>query len=263
MIEDHIAIELYCAVDVRGGRCVRLRQGDYEAETRYDNDPVAVAVRMAEAGADWIHVVDLDGARSGCPENAEIVAEIAASTDVPVQAGGGIRSQATAEAWFAAGVERIVLGTVALREPEMVVSLARSHRVAVALDARHGEVATDGWLQGSGASVLDSAIGFAGTDVDALVVTDITRDGMLQGPDLKGLSGVLDATAGTTGNRASPIDVIASGGVSGVDDLRNLAQLRSDSDRQRMLSGVIVGKALYEKRFTVAEAVRVLKQSTS
>ena len=240
-------MDLFCAVDIRGGRCVRLRQGDYGAETVYDDDPVARAVRMAEQGAGWIHVVDLDGARSGRPENASIVADITAEVDVPVQAGGGVRTAETADAWFAAGVERVVLGTAALRDPALVRQLAGSRRVAVGLDARAGEVATDGWLQGSGRSVLDVARSFATDGVDAFVVTDISRDGTLDGPNLRGLAEVLDATE---------IDVIASGGVGRVEDLRALAGIEGRDGRR--LSGAIVGMALYERRFTVAEAVAAL-----
>ena len=243
-------MDLYCAVDVRGGRCVRLHQGDYGTETVYDDDPVARAVEMAEQGGGWIHVVDLDGARSGRPDNAGVVAAIAGAVSVPVQAGGGVRSAETAEAWFAAGVERVVLGTAALRDPDLVRDLAGSRRVAVGLDARAGEVATDGWLQGSGQSVLDVARSFAADGVDAFVVTDISRDGTLEGPDLAGLASVLAAV---------PTDVIASGGVGRLDDLRALASLEDlGSGRGRRLSGAIVGTALYERRFTVAEAVATL-----
>lgn len=240
-------MDLYCAVDVRGGRCVRLHQGDYGAETVYDDDPVARAVQMAEQGAGWIHVVDLDGARSGRPDNAGVVAAIAGAVPVPVQAGGGVRTAETAEAWFAAGVERVVLGTAALSDPDLVRDLASSRRVAVGLDARAGEVATDGWLQGSGRSVMDVARSFASAGVDAFVVTDISRDGTLTGPDLEGLAGMLDATA---------VDVVASGGVGRVEDLRALAGIEGRSGRR--LTGAIVGTALYERRFTVAEAVAAL-----
>ena len=240
-------MDLYCAVDVRGGRCVRLHQGDYGAETVYDDDPVARAVQMAEQGARWIHVVDLDGARSGRPDNAGVVAAIAGAVPVPVQAGGGVRSAETAEAWFAAGVARVVLGTAALRDPDLVRDLAGSHRVAVGLDARAGEVATDGWLEGSGQSVLEIARNFAADGVDAFVVTDISRDGTLDGPDLEGLALVLDTVSS---------DVIASGGVGQLDDLRALAGIEGRDGRR--LSGAIVGTALYERRFTVAEAAAAL-----
>ena len=244
-------MDLFAAVDIRGGCCVRLRQGDYGAETVYDTDPVARAVDHTSQGAGWIHVVDLDGARSGRPDNASVVAEIAAAVDVPVQAGGGVRTAATAEAWFAAGVERVVLGTAALRDPELVRGLARSHRVAVGLDARAGDVATDGWLKGSGRSVVDVARSFAADGVDAFVVTEISRDGTLEGPDIEGLASVLDAV---------PTAVIASGGVGRLADLTALTGLEGRAGRR--LSGVIVGTALYEGRFTVAEAVAALAGSS-
>ncbi|MXW94213.1 MAG: 1-(5-phosphoribosyl)-5-[(5-phosphoribosylamino)methylideneamino]imidazole-4-carboxamide isomerase [Acidimicrobiaceae bacterium] len=243
-------MQLFAAVDIRDGRCVRLRQGDYGAETVYDTDPVARAVELASRGAGWIHVVDLDGARAGHPDNAAVVTAIAGAVDVPVQAGGGVRTAATAEAWFAAGVERVVLGTAALRDPELVRGLARSHRVAVGIDARAGDVATDGWLQGSGQSVLDVARSFAADGVDAFVVTDISRDGTLEGPDVDGLASVLDTVS---------VEVIASGGVGQLGDLTTLAGLEGRAGRR--LSGVIVGTALYEGRFTVAEAVAALAGS--
>lgn len=243
-------MQLFAAVDIRNGRCVRLRQGDYGAETVYDTDPVARAVELASEGAGWIHVVDLDGARSGHPDNAAVVTAIAGAVDVPVQAGGGVRTAATAEAWFSAGVERVVVGTAALRDPELVRGLARSHRIAVGLDARAGDVATDGWLQGSGQSVLDVARSFAADGVDAFVVTDISRDGTLKGPDIDGLASVLDAVS---------VDVIASGGVGQLGDLTALAGLEGRAGRR--LSGVIVGTALYEGRLTVAEAVAALAGS--
>ncbi len=229
---------------------MRLRRGDYGAETVYDDDPEARAVEMADQGADWIHVVDLDGARSGRPDNASVVAGIAAAVDVPVQAGGGVRTAAAAEAWFAAGVERVVLGTAALRDPDLVRGLARSHRIAVGLDARAGDVATDGWLESSGRRVLDVARSFAADGVDAFVVTDIGRDGTLDGPDLDGLASVLDAVS---------TDVVASGGVGRLADLAALAGLEGPEGRR--LSGAIVGTALYERRFTVAEAAAVLASS--
>ncbi|MXW97345.1 MAG: 1-(5-phosphoribosyl)-5-[(5-phosphoribosylamino)methylideneamino] imidazole-4-carboxamide isomerase [Acidimicrobiaceae bacterium] len=243
-------MQLFAAVDIRDGRCVRLRQGDYRAEKVYDTDPVGRAVELASQGAGWIHVVDLDGARSGHPDNAAVVTAIAGAVDIPVQAGGGVRTAATAEAWFAAGVERVVLGTAALRDPELVRDLARSHRIAVGLDARAGDVATDGWLQGSGQSVLEVARSFAADGVDAFVVTDISRDGTLEGPDIDGLASMLDAVS---------VDVIASGGVGKLGNLTALAGLKGCAGRR--LSGVIVGTALYEGRFTVAEAVAALAGS--
>ncbi len=239
-------MDLYPAIDLRGGRCVRLHQGDYGQETVYGDDPVAQAVAFAEAGADWIHVVDLDAARTGVPENRNTVAAIAAAIPVPVQTGGGVRSVEAAEVLFGAGVERVVIGTAALKDPDLVTTLSADHRVAVGLDARSGEVATDGWLEGSGRTVLDVARSFAEAGVDAFVVTDIARDGTLEGPDLLGLADVVTATT---------VDVIASGGVGSPDDLVALAALEAGG---RRLAGAIVGKAIYEGRVDVASAVATL-----
>ena len=239
-------MDLYPAIDLRAGRCVRLHQGDYDQETVYGDDPVAQAKAFADAGAGWIHVVDLDAARSGVPENREVVAAIARAVDVPVQTGGGVRSVEAAQALFSAGVERVVIGTAALKDPDFVTALAVDHRVAVGLDAKSGEVATDGWLVGSGRSVLDVARSFADAGVDAFVVTDISRDGTLEGPDLVGLTEVLAAT---------PVDVIASGGVGRMADLEALDAIEVDG---RRLSGVIAGKAIYEGHVDVAAAVKIL-----
>lgn len=243
-------MDLFAAIDIRGGRCVRLLQGDYGRETVYGDDPVAQARAFAAAGAPWIHVVDLDAARSGRPENRDTVAAIARAVDVPVQAGGGVRDTAAAEALFAAGVERVVIGTAALENPELVRRLAAGYRVAVGVDARAGEVATHGWLEGSGHSVGDLVGAYADAGVDAFVVTDIARDGTLEGPDVEGLAAVLAAT-GT--------DVIASGGVGSLDDLLVLAAVEAHG---RRLAGAIVGRAIYEGRVDVAEAVRALASTS-
>ena len=236
-------IELYPAIDLRGGRCVRLYQGDYGRETVYGDDPVAQALAFEAEGAAWIHVVDLDAARSGEPVNRPVVAAIAAAVSVPVQTGGGVRDEAAAEALIDAGVARVVLGTAALEQPALVRRLAARMPVAVGLDARGREVAVRGWEEGSGRDLLDVAAEFADAGVAALVVTEIGRDGTLEGPDLEGLAAVLAAT---------DIDVIASGGVGSLDDLRALDQL---SVGDRRLAGVIVGRALYEGAFTLADAL--------
>lgn len=236
-------MDLYPAIDLRDGRAVRLYQGDYGRETVYNDDPVAQAVAFAEAGAAWIHVVDLDAARSGTPRNRGIIAAIADAVSVPIQTGGGIRNEASADALFAVGVSRIVLGTAALEQPELVRSLASRMSVAVGLDARGREVAVRGWEEGSGRDILDVAKEFADAGVEALIVTEIGRDGTLSGPDLVGLGDVLDATE---------LPVIASGGVGSLDDLRALVRLRSGG---RRLSGAIVGRALYEGAFTLGDAL--------
>lgn len=238
--------DLFPAIDLLDGRAVRLYQGDYDRGTVYNDDPVAQARAFASAGARWIHVVDLDAARSGTPRNRETIAAIAAAVDVPIQTGGGVRDEDAAEALFAAGVARVVIGTAALERPEFVRSLAARHRVVVGLDARGRDVAVRGWEQGSGRDLLDVAAEFADAGVEALVVTEIGRDGTLEGPDLVGLGEVLSVTA---------LPVIASGGVGSLADLRALVGLRS---AQRSLAGVIVGRALYEGAFTLDEALSVV-----
>lgn len=237
--------ELYPAIDLRGGRCVRLYQGDYGRETVYADDPVALARAFAAAGAPWLHVVDLDAARTGRPVNRAAVAAIAAAVDVPVQAGGGVRDDAAADALLASGVRRVVVGTAALDDPGWVRRLAARHpgRVAVGLDARGRDVAVRGWAEGSGEDLIDVARGFDDAGVAALVVTEIGRDGTLEGPDLGQLAAVLDATG---------LAVVASGGVGTLDDLRALAALDVGG---RRLAGAIVGRALYEGAFPVSEAV--------
>ena len=236
-------MDLYPAIDIRGGRCVRLFQGDYGRETVYRDDPVAQARDFAEAGACWIHVVDLDAARTGEPVNRDVIAAVAASVDVPIQAGGGIRDEAAAEALFEAGVARIVLGTAAIEHPEIVLRLAEQRPVAVGLDERDGEIVVRGWERGSGRNALDLVSQFEDAGVAAFVVTEIGRDGTLDGPDLDGLGAVLEATH---------VPVIASGGVGSAGHLRDLAQLQRGD---RGLEGAIVGRAIYEGRVDVGEAL--------
>jgi phosphoribosylformimino-5-aminoimidazole carboxamide ribotide isomerase len=236
-------VDLYPAIDLRGGRCVRLLQGDYGRETVYGDDPVAQALAFQAAGAPWIHVVDLDAARTGDPVNREVVAAIAAAVEVPVQTGGGVRDLDAARALFDAGVARVVVGTAALEDPAFVRALAAEHPVAVGLDARGRDVAVRGWVEGSGADLFDVVAAFADAGVAALVVTEISRDGTLEGPDLDGLAAVLAAT---------DVPVIASGGVGSLADLTALAGIESGG---RRLAGAIAGRAIYEGAFDVAEAV--------
>jgi len=234
-------VHLFPAIDLRDGKCVRLTQGDFDRETVYGDDPVAVAKAYEAAGAPWIHVVDLDGARTGEPTNRDAVLAIRAAVACSVQAGGGIRDAALLDA----GVDRVVLGTAAVDEPALVGRLAAGYagRVAVGLDVRDGEVAIRGWTEGSGHRILEALARFEHVGVAAFVVTEIGRDGTLAGPDLEGLRTVLGATQ---------VDVVVSGGVGSLDDLRALAGVEVDG---RRASGVIVGRALYEGRFTVEEAI--------
>ena len=234
--------DLYPAIDLRGGRVVRLSKGDYDAETVYGDDPVEVALSFVRSGAPWVHVVDLDAARSGDPVNRLVVERIAAALGegACLQNGGGVRSLEDARALRDAGVDRVVMGSAAVADPELVAAVAEIVPVAVGLDHRDGELAVHGWTQGSGVR-LDEAFGRF-ESAAAFVITDISRDGMLTGPDVDGLSAAVAAT---------DVPVIASGGVSSVDDVVTLAGIPG-------LGGIITGKALYEGRFTVDEALAAL-----
>jgi phosphoribosylformimino-5-aminoimidazole carboxamide ribotide isomerase len=236
---------LFPAIDLRGGRVVQLRQGDYEQEKVYGDDPVAVARAYADAGVEWIHVVDLDAARGGGAMNLRAIEEICVAVDVHVQSGGGVRTVDDATERFAAGVERVVVGSAAVEQPEVVDQLAQMcpGQVAVGLDARGRDVATHGWKVASGVDLHDLVARFDIDGVGAFVVTDISRDGMLGGPNVAGLEAVLALTS---------VPVIASGGVSSLDDLRALAKVDVDG---RRIAGAIVGTALYEGRFGVEEGV--------
>ena len=235
-------MELYPAIDLRGGRVVRLEQGDFERERDYGTDPLEVARRFTADGATWLHIVDLDAAK-GDGNNRNVVRGIAKELGdrIRLQTGGGVRSVEDAQQLADAGVSRVVMGSAAVREPQLVDAVAHIVDVAVGLDHRNGEVATDGWLQGSTLTLTDAVIRYPAAS--AFVITDISRDGMLAGPDVDGLRNI--ATLTTT-------PVIASGGVAELGDLRELRDVRG-------LAGVIVGKAIYEGRFSVRDAVRALQ----
>ncbi len=228
---------------------MRLLRGDFAAETVYDADPVAVARGFAAAGARWVHVVDLDAARTGSAANQAAIAAICAAVPCPVQSGGGVRSAAAAAALLELGVARVVVGTAAVEDPELVDELCRRHpgQVAVGLDARGHDVAVRGWTEGSGQDLVTLARRFEASGVAALVVTEIGRDGTLEGPDLAQLGAVLGAVA---------TPVVASGGVGTLADLLALQGLTVGD---RRLEGAIVGRALYERRFDVAEALATLR----
>jgi phosphoribosylformimino-5-aminoimidazole carboxamide ribotide isomerase len=229
------AFDLYPSIDLRAGRVVRLHQGDFDQETVYGDDPVAVARSFEAAGARWIHVVDLDAARRD-GSNRDLVVAIAGAVRVPVQTGGGVRDGSLLDS----GVQRVVLGSAAVEDPELVRSLAAQWpgRIAVGLDHWSGEVRVRGWEERSGRQLLDVARSLALPGVAAFIVTDISRDATLVGPDLEGLRGLLESTS---------VPVIASGGVGSLDDLAALRSLG--------VAGAIVGKAIYEGRFGVKEAV--------
>jgi phosphoribosylformimino-5-aminoimidazole carboxamide ribotide isomerase len=238
---------LYPAIDIREGRAVRLIQGDYERETAYEDDPVVAARRWADDGARWLHVVDLDGARAGEPVNLEHVRRIVAAVNVPVQLGGGLRDSKKVEAAISSGAERVVLGTAAVRDPELAAAIAAAHgdRVVASVDARSGNVAAEGWTESSDLATAEVVAALSARGIRRFVYTPVEVDGLMEGPDLDSLREVAKTTDG---------EVIYSGGVGSLDDLRALAGLRIDN-----LGGVIVGRALYEGRFTVAEAQATLE----
>ncbi len=240
-------IDLYPAIDLLGGRVVRLRQGDYADETVYGDDPVAVAREFAAAGARWIHVVDLDAARSGDAVNRPVVAAIVSAVDgaARVQTGGGVRSLADARELADAGVARVVMGSAAVSDPALVEAASEVVAVAVGLDHRDGDVAVHGWTEGSGLDLDDAYALFPTAEV--FVITDIGRDGMLVGPDLDGLARSAELAGAP---------VIASGGVSSLDDVIALTRIEN-------LGGVITGKALYEGRFTISEALAAVGSGPS
>lgn len=231
------------AIDLKDGHCVRLRQGDMNDETRFSDDPVATAARWIKAGGRRIHIVDLNGAVQGYPVNAEIIGEIVkAYPDVPVQVGGGIRDLATIQAYLDVGVRYVIIGTQAVREPEFVDQACRKFpgHIIVGLDARDGKVATDGWAKTSDHAAEDMARRFEQAGVEAIIFTDIGRDGMMRGVNI-------DATQRLA--QQVKVPVIASGGVSTLDDVRALCAVEKDG-----VSGAIVGRAIYEGSLDLVEA---------
>jgi phosphoribosylformimino-5-aminoimidazole carboxamide ribotide isomerase len=243
-------LEVLPAIDLRGGRCVRLRQGDFAAETVYDDDPVRVARAFEAQGARWIHVVDLDAARTGERTHLDEVRALTAAVTCRVEVGGGVRDADAAAALLDAGVARVVVGTAAVERPELVGVLCRAHpgRVAVGLDARGTEVAVRGWTEGSGADLVELARSYDASGVAALIVTEIGVDGTMDGPALRQLGAVLEASA---------VPLIASGGVGTAADVEALAVLRAGG---RALAGVIVGRAIYEGRLGVADAIAAARR---
>lgn len=237
---------LYPAIDLKDGNAVRLLHGDMDKETVFNENPAAQALEFVEAGCEWLHLVDLNGAFAGIPINATPVEEILKQTKVPAQLGGGIRDMATIERWISKGLSRVILGTVAVENPDLVREAAKEFpgKVAVGIDARNGKVATKGWAEETDVDVIDLAKSFENDGVCAIIYTDILRDGAMKGPNV-------EATAALA--KAVSIPVIASGGVSSVEDLKALKNCGAE------LNGAISGRALYDGAIDLGAALKVLK----
>ncbi len=238
---------LYPAIDLKDGQCVRLLRGEMDAATVFNDDPAAQARAFVVAGCEWIHLVDLNGAFKGEPVNGAAVEAILGAIAIPAQLGGGIRDTATIEGWLAKGLARVILGTVAVRDPSRVREAARAFpgQVAVGIDARNGLVAVEGWAETTDITALDLARRFEDAGVAAIIYTDIDRDGAMQGPNIEATAALANAVS---------IPVIASGGVSSMDDLMALKNCGAKLD------GVISGRAVYDGRINVATAVAVLAE---
>jgi phosphoribosylformimino-5-aminoimidazole carboxamide ribotide isomerase len=233
-------MQIWPAIDLRGGKCVRLQQGDYGRETVFSNDPEQIAREFHDAGAKYLHLVDLDGARSGRVENWDAIQAIVKAAPLACELGGGIRDEATIGRLLDLGLQRLVIGTLAIRQPEWFRKMCRAFpgRMVLGIDARDGQVATDGWLETSRVSAVEMAQDFAGEPLAAIVYTDIAKDGMLQGPNIEALDIMRQAVS---------LPVVASGGVTTADDVSQLAALP--------MAGCIIGRALYEGTLTLKEAL--------
>jgi phosphoribosylformimino-5-aminoimidazole carboxamide ribotide isomerase len=234
---------LYPAIDLKEGRCVRLVRGDMNQATVFNDDPAAQAAAFADSGASWVHLVDLDGAFAGKPMNAAAVEAIVNEIDIPVQLGGGIRTLETIENWLSRGVMRVILGTVAVKDPALVKEACRKFpgHVAVGIDARGGRVAVEGWAEETDLQVIELARKFADIGVEAIIYTDIDRDGVLEGVNIP-------ATAELA--RAVSVPIIASGGVSSLTDIRGLMA-------EKRIAGAIIGRAIYDGRIDLKEALKL------
>jgi phosphoribosylformimino-5-aminoimidazole carboxamide ribotide isomerase len=239
---------IYPAIDMRGGKCVRLLQGDYGKETVYGDSPFDMAKSFAESGAVWIHMVDLDGARDGKRVNDTYVIQAAREPNASVQIGGGIRSESDIAHYLEKGISRVIIGSIAISNPEFAEEMVRKYpgQIAIGIDAKNGYVATHGWLSTSEVKAVDLGKRFADAGAETFIFTDIATDGMLSGPNLEAVA----LMAAETGK-----NVIASGGVSSLEDLAALKELEKSG-----VGGAIVGKALYEGRFTVKEALEAVKK---
>jgi phosphoribosylformimino-5-aminoimidazole carboxamide ribotide isomerase len=236
------------AIDLKDGQCVRLEQGLMEKDTVYSDDPAAMARHWQDEGGEFLHLVDLDGAFAGVPKNREAIEAIVAAVDIPTELGGGIRDLETIEAYLKLGVSRVILGTVAKENPELVAEACRRFpgQIVVGIDAKNGLVAVRGWAEVTEKKAIDMAREMEVFGVTAIIYTDIARDGMMQGPNLEATAALAEAIS---------IPVIASGGVSSLDDIRNLLQIEASG-----IEGVITGKAIYDGALNLREAVALTKK---
>ena len=233
-------MEIWPAIDLRGGRCVRLVQGDYDRETVFGDDPAEMARRWAGEGAQFLHLVDLDGARDGKLVNRDAVSAIVQAVDIPCELGGGIRDDQSIEQLLSLGLQRLVIGTKAIKEPDWFRTTCRKfpNQLALGIDARNGRVATDGWLETSDVAATGLAKQFEDEPIAAIIYTDIAKDGMMSGPNLEAMKEM---------NEATRIPVVASGGVTTADDVEQLASIK--------MAGCIIGRTLYEGKLTLQDAL--------
>ena len=240
---------IYPAIDIRGGRCVRLTEGRFDAETVFADDPAEMALKWAGMGAEFLHLVDLDGALAGEGKNVPVIERILQSVNIPVQLGGGIRNLETIEKLLALGVTRLILGSAAVKNPQLVEEACKKYpgHIAVGIDAKNGEVAIEGWGKGSGVAATELAKKMAAYGVETIIYTDISRDGMLSGVNV-------EATAALA--RACGVPIIASGGVASLEDIRRVKAVESDG-----VQGCIIGKAIYTGAMDLKAALALAKEA--
>ena len=240
---------IYPAIDIRGGRCVRLTEGRFDAETVFADDPAEMALKWAGMGAEFLHLVDLDGALAGEGKNVPVIERILQSVNIPVQLGGGIRNLETIEKLLALGVTRLILGSAAVKNPQLVEEACKKYpgHIAVGIDAKNGEVAIEGWGKGSGVAATELAKQMAAYGVETIIYTDISRDGMLSGVNV-------EATAALA--RACGVPIIASGGVASIEDIRRVKAVEADG-----VQGCIIGKAIYTGAVDLKEALALAKEA--
>ena len=240
---------IYPAIDIRGGRCVRLTEGRFDAETVFADDPAEMALKWAGMGAEFLHLVDLDGALAGEGKNVSVIERILQSVNIPVQLGGGIRNLETIEKLLALGVTRLILGSAAVKNPQLVEEACKKYpgHIAVGIDAKNGDVAIEGWGKGSGVAATELAKKMAAYGVETIIYTDISRDGMLSGVNV-------EATAALA--RACGVPIIASGGVASLEDIRRVKAVESDG-----VQGCIIGKAIYTGAVDLKAALALAKEA--